>query len=132
MLAVTYVVLAATGVVAAVIEGFLVPQRLPHGVEGLAVVLTVAGNLVVGLIGGIGTRTVAGALVPLVAWFFMVGFLMSYGPGGDVILPGGLAVDPGIPRVTIAFLLLGVIAGCLAVVLTLRYTRRADEPTSLV
>jgi hypothetical protein len=132
MLGATYVVLAGIGVVSGVLEAFLVPQRLPHGVEGLSVALAVVGNIAVGALGGIGTKTTAGALVPAGTWLVTVGFISSYAPGGDVILPGSLPVDPGIPRVTIGFLLLGLLASAIGVVLTLRYTKRVEQPTSPV
>ena len=108
------------------------PQRLAHGVEGLAVVLAVVGNIGFGVLGGIGTKNIAGALVPAFGWFVAVGFVMGYAPGGDVILPGTLPVDPGVTHVTWAFLILGLLASGIAVVLTLGYTMRAERPTSPV
>jgi hypothetical protein len=132
VLAVTYVVLAGIGVLSGGLEAFLVPQRLPHGVEGLSVVLAVVGNIGFGVLGGIGTKTLAGALVPAFGWFVTVGFISAYAPGGDVILPGTLPVDPGVTHVTTAFLILGLLASGIAVVLTLRYTKRSDQPTSPV
>lgn len=132
MLAATYVALAGIGVLSGTLEAFLVPQRLPHGLEGLSAALAFVGNVAVGALGGIGTRTIAGALVPAFGWFVTVAYISTYAPGGDVILPGSLPVDPGIPRVTFAFIVLGLLASALSIVLTLRYTKRADRPTSPV
>jgi hypothetical protein len=132
VLSATYLALAGIGVLSGVLEAFLVPYRLPHGVEGLSIALAVVGNIAVGSLGGIGTKTTAGALVPAGAWLVTVGFILSYAPGGDVILPGSIPIDPGIPWVTSGFLLLGVLASGISVVLTLRYTKQAEQPTSPV
>jgi hypothetical protein len=130
VLAATYVVLAAVGVLTGVLGCFLVPQRLFGGVEGLSVVLAVVGNAGIGTAAGIATRQFAGAVVPVMGWFLTVGFVTVYMPGGDVILPGRLQQDPGVTHVTTAFLILGVLAGALALVVTAHYTRRAKTPTS--
>jgi Family of unknown function (DUF6113) len=131
VLAATYVVLAAIGVLLGVIESFLVPQRIFGGVEGLAVVLAVAGNGLVGTLGGIGTRTIAGAVAPVMGWFVAVAVLTAVAPGGDVVLPGQLKSDPGVTHVTAAFLILGVLAGAIGLVATARYTKRVNPPTPL-
>jgi hypothetical protein len=127
----TYVVLAAIGVLLGVIESFLVPLRLTGGLEGLSVVLALVGNLAVGLLGGIGTRTSAGAVAPIVGWFAAVGVLTTVSPGGDVVFAGKLPVDPGVVVVGMAFLLVGIFAGGVALVVSMRYTRRANAPTTL-
>lgn len=132
MLGVTYVVLACIAATSGVIEAFLVPLRLPHGIEGLSVALAFLGNLMIGALGGFGTKTVAGAIVPAAAWFLTLGFVSVYRAHDDVILPGKLPVDPGVTKVSAAFFLLGILASAIAVALTLRYTRRADQPTSVV
>jgi len=125
----TYVVLAAVGVLLAFIEAFLVPQRVFGGIEGLSVVLAVVGNIAVGSLGGLGTRTMTGAVIPVVSWFAAIGVLTAYAPGGDVVLPGQLKADPGVVHVTTAFLVLGILSGAVALVVTSRYTRRVNEPT---
>lgn len=136
MLIATYVVLAAIGVVLAIIESFLVPQRIWGGIEGLSAVLAFVGNAVIGSLGGLGTRTVAGAIVPIASWFVTVGFVSIYAPGGDVVIAGKLPADPGVVVTGEAFLLLGVLAGGVALVVTVRhlksrYTRGANAPTSM-
>jgi hypothetical protein len=125
----TYVVLAAIGVLLGVIEAFLVPLRLFDGVEGLSAVLALLANLMVALLGGIGTRSSAGVVAPVAGWFVAVGVLSVVAPGGDVVLAGKLPADPGVVTVGMAFLIAGVIAGAIALVVTVRYTKRQIAPT---
>jgi hypothetical protein len=124
----TYVVLIAIGIVLGGIDAFLVPQRLSGGIEGLSVVLAVVGNAGAGVLGGIGTRTMIGAVAPVAGWFVAVAVLTVAGPGGDVVLPGQLKQDPGVVHVTSAFLILGILAGGIALVVTSRYTKRVNQP----
>jgi hypothetical protein len=136
LLLATYVVLAAIGVMLAVIEAFLVPQRLLNGVEGLSAVGAFVGNLVVGSLGGIGTRTMVGAIVPVASWFVALGVITVYAPGGDVVIAGKLPADPGVVVTGMAMLIAGVLGGAIALVLTARYaksryTRRVNAPTPL-
>jgi hypothetical protein len=126
----TFVVLAAIGVVSAAIESFLIPQRIFGGVEGLAVVLAVVGNAVVGTAAGLSTRTKAAAVIPTAGWFLTVGVLTVYLPGGDVIMPGRLDSDPGVAKVVSAFLILGILGGAVALLVTSRFTARRNRPTS--
>jgi hypothetical protein len=130
ILAVTCLVLAAIGVLLATIGAFLVPQRLPGGLEGLAALLALVGNAAVGAFGGIATGSRIAAFAPGVAWFVTAGVLTSVAPGGDVIIPGKLPADPGVVDVGMAFLLLGVAGVALGVVATTRYTKRRRRPTS--
>lgn len=132
----TYVVLAAIGVVLGVIEAFLVPLRLFGDIEGLSAVLAGVGNVAVGSFGGVRTRTLSGAIVPIAGWFVAVAALLLLAPGGDVVLVGKLPADPGVVMVGNAFLFLGILAGAVALVVTFRaiksdYTRRANAPTPL-
>jgi hypothetical protein len=141
----TYVVLAAIGLVLGVIEAFLVPLRLFNGLEGLSAVLAVVGNVAVGSFGGIGTRTLTGAIAPVVGWFIAVAALLLVAPGGDVVLVGKLPSDPGVVDVGNAFLFLGILAGAGALVVTFRsisrsmkqsaanpgYTNQGNAPTPL-
>jgi hypothetical protein len=126
----TFVVLAAIGVVAAAIESFLIPQRVFDGVEGLSAVLAFAGNAAIGTAAGLATRTRAAAVIPTVSWFVTVGVLTVYLPGGDVVMPGRLPSDPGIVKVVPVFLILGIVAGGVALFITSRYTARVNRPTS--
>jgi hypothetical protein len=136
MLFATYAVLAAIGLVLGVIEAFLVPLRLFNGVEGLSAVLAVVGNVAVGSFGGVGTRTLTGAIAPIGGWFVAVGALLLIAPGGDVVLVGKLPADPGVVDVGNAFLFLGILAGAVALVVTFRaiksdYTKQGNAPTPL-
>jgi hypothetical protein len=130
VLVATYVVLAAIGVVAATIESFLIPLRLPHGIEGLSAALAFFGNLAIGTAAGLALRTRAAATVTTAAWFVTIGVLTLYSPGGDVIMPGRLPVDPGVTKVVPAFLVFGIVGGLLALVITARYIARPNPPTS--
>jgi hypothetical protein len=117
----TYVVLAAIGVMLGVIETFLVPLRLFDGVEGLAAVLALVVNAAVASFGGVGTRSFAGAIVPTLGWLLTVGVLISWSPGGDVVLAGKLGADPGVVVVGDAYLIAGFLAGGISLVVTARY-----------
>jgi len=127
----TCLVLLVIGVVLGVIEAFLVPLRLFGGLEGLSVVLALVGNALVGSFGGLGTRTMGGAIAPILGWFVAVGILAVVAPGGDVVLAGKLPSDPGVVVVGMAFMFVGVLAGAIALVVTVRYTRHGIAPTPL-
>jgi hypothetical protein len=120
------VVLIAVGGLLGLFGAFLVPVRLGHGVEGLAAVV---GNLAIGLLGGYGRRSSMGALLPGVGWFLVVAAISVLSPGGDVIIPGSLPVDPGVPYVGYAFLVLGIVGVIAAMSATSLYTRRREPPT---
>ena len=128
LLAVTYVVLFGVGVLAATIEAFLVPQRVAGGVEGLSAVLAVAGNLAIGLRGGLGTGTTAGAIAPAAGWFAAIATVTVVAPGGDVVIPGALPVDSGVVVVGVVTLLGGLLASIVPIALTGRYTTRVNRP----
>jgi hypothetical protein len=124
-------VLFAIGGLLGVIGCFLVPLRLGGGVEGLAIGIALIGNFGTGLLGGLGNRSVRSAVAPGLGWFLAVGVIASVAPGGDVIIPGKLPVDPGVVTVGEAFLILGVVGAIAALVVTSFYTRRPDAPTHL-
>jgi hypothetical protein len=123
--AATYVVLLLAGGMLGVIGTFLVPLRL-DGVPGLSIALAIAGNVGAGLLGGLGAGSGVGAASPGVGWLITTGVLTTFGPGGDVILPGSLGSDPAIPRVGTTFLIVGIVAAVVPVVLTTRSARRAQ------
>jgi hypothetical protein len=121
-------VLVAVGGLLGLIGSLLVPLRI-GSTEGLAAGIALVGNFAVGLIGGLGTRSARGALVPGVGWFLVVAVVSVYAPGGDVIIPGKILADPGIAKVGVAFLLLGVVGVIAAIFGTALYTRRPETPT---
>jgi hypothetical protein len=128
LLIATYVVLACVGVLMGTVEAFLVPQRLAGGVEGLSAVAAVLGNLGVGLLGGWGTGTTAGALVPGAGWLVAMVTVTVIAPGGDVVIPGALPVDRGIVVVGVVTLLGGLLGAIVPIALTGRYTARVNRP----
>lgn len=128
LLIATYVVLVAVGVLLGTIEAFLVPQRLAGGVEGLSAVIAIFGNAAVGLIGGIGTATRAGAVAPAAGWLAAILLVLGYAPGGDVVIPGSLPVDSGVVAVGTITLLGGLLASIVPIPLTRRYTTRVNRP----
>jgi hypothetical protein len=126
----TYGLLFVAGVLLGTIETFLVPQRLFGGVEGASALAAFAGNAIVGCLGGIGTRSLAGAAAPLLGWFVAVGVLTFVSFGGDVIVPGKLPSDPGIVVVGEAMLVFGLVGGAVGMFTTVYFTSRAKAPTS--
>lgn len=128
LLAATYVVLFAVGVLLATFEAFLVPQRFAGGLEGLSILIALFGNPGVGLLGGFGTGTPAGAAAPAVGWFLTMATLSIFAPGGDVVIPGGLPADPGVVWVGTITLLGGLLTSIVPIALTSRYTRRVNPP----
>jgi hypothetical protein len=126
----TCVVLFVAGALLGTIETFLVPQRIFGGLEGLAVLLAFGGNTILGSIGGIGTRSMAGAAAPLVGWFIAVATFTFISIRGDVVVPGKLPSDPGIVVVGEAALALGLLGALVAVFATMYFTLRREAPTS--
>lgn len=125
--------LATLGLLTGTVGAFLVPQRV-DGFGALAAVIAVAGNLVAGLLGGIGTGRRAGAVAPLVGWFVAVGLLVVEpvtSRGGDVVIPGELANAPGVVHVGYAFLVAGVVGSVVPILLSSRYTERVKAPKSI-
>lgn len=110
-----YLALIVLGAVLGIWGAFLVPLRLPGGVEGLSVAIAVVGNLGAGLLGGIGTGTRLGAGLPGLAWLVVAVLAGVSRPEGDLVVPGGLPADPGVGTVGMAFLLLGAVAAAIAV-----------------
>lgn len=125
MLVAAYVVLVAVGVMLGVLETFLVPQRVFGGVEGLSAVLALVVNGAVGGLAGIGMRSVSAAIVPTIAWLVTVGVLITYAPGGDVVLAGKLGNDPGVVKAGDAYLLAGVLAGGVSLIVAARFALRS-------
>lgn len=108
---------------------FLVPLRLPGGVEGLSVLLAVAGNLGAARLGGFGFATPLAAAMPGLGWLLAVILLAGGLPSHaqDVLLPGSLPVDPGVVAVGMGWMAGGAVAA-LAGVLWVAY--RVRPPTA--
>lgn len=118
LLVLTLVALTLVGALLALVGGFLSPTaprllgvRVPVGALGAA-----AANLGVGLLGGWGTGTRAGSVLPGLAWLGVVLPLASLRPEGDLIVTGSLS--------GIAFLLLGAGGWVAAALLSGRVQRR--------
>lgn len=131
-LAAVHAVLFLLGAALGVWGAFLVPLRLPGGVEGLADVIAFGGNLAVGVAAARGTGTLPAAATPGVGWLIAVLALSTFGrPSDEVVLPSRLGTDPGIGTVGTLFLLAGAAGAVLAVVIGNRFTRGSSRPTPL-
>lgn len=131
--ALTCLVLFGLGALAGVVGTFLVPERI--GSFGyFSAVVGVVGNLVVGFLGGLGTESRLGALTPFLGWFIAVGLLVTepfVSKGGDVVVPGMLGNAPGVVHAGVAFMVGGLLAAILPIVVISRFTERVNAPKSL-
>ncbi|MBV9290832.1 MAG: hypothetical protein JO222_00150 [Frankiales bacterium] len=126
-----YVALVVLGAVLGIWGAFLVPLRLPGGVEGLSVVIAFVGNVAVGLSAAIAARDLPAAAMPGIGWLVAVLLASSVSrPSDEVIIPGRLAGDPGVAVVGILYLLAGLVGALAAVALASFFTRRAERPTT--
>ncbi|HVW80699.1 MAG TPA: hypothetical protein VHB69_07160 [Mycobacteriales bacterium] len=132
LLVATYLVLTGVGLLAGVVGAFLVPEQV--GSFGyLSTVVAVVGNLAVGVIGGIGAASRAGAVAPFFGWFVAVGALSSepvVSKGGDVVIPGTLGNAPGVVHAGLAFMAAGVVAALVPIVIASRFTKPPYAPKS--
>jgi len=119
----TYICLFLLGFVLGIWGAFLVPLRLPGGLEGLADVIGFAGPFLAGYFGALGSGSAPAAVMPGIGWILAV-LLLNYSRGGDVVIPGSLGTDPGIAVVGTLFLLSGLVGTLLAGVLAGRRLRR--------
>ena len=123
-LALVYAVLFLLGGALAVWGAFLVPLRLPGGVEGLADVIALVGNVCVGLLAARGVRSVGAAAAPGVGWLITVLALGTVArPGDEVVIPSSLGNDPGVGTVGTLFLFAGSIGAVVAILLANRQVR---------
>jgi hypothetical protein len=113
------------------VGAFLVPAGVVGGFIGLSTLVAVPGNLFASTLGAFGTRTTAGAVAPAVGWFVAVGVLSTLSPGGDVVIPGGLPNDPGVVHAGVTFMLTGLVASIVTIVLSSRFTGHPNPPKSL-
>jgi hypothetical protein len=120
------------GVVLAVWGLFLVPLRLPGGVEGLSVVIAVVGNLATARLGGFGFRTPLAAAMPGIGWLLAVVVLVGGLPGhaNDVLLPGRLPADPGVVTVGLLWVFGGALAALAGVVWVAHTLRPRATPSA--
>lgn len=115
---------------------WLVPVRLWGGLEGLSLLVTFVGNLGAGWLAAWSLRSARAALWPVVGWLLATGAMaLTVGPGGDIVVPGGLPYDPGVPTVGMLNWLVGLIAAAVAiaggtVVAANGFTRRRGSPTT--
>lgn len=117
-LALIYVVLLLLGAALGVWGAFLVPLRLPGGIEGLADIIALLGNLAVGFLAAMGLRSVGAAAMPGVGWLLTVLAIgMVARPPDEVVIPSGLGSDPGIGTVGTLFLFAGAIGAVAAILL---------------
>ena len=114
---------------------FLVPLRLPGGIEGLAVLIAVGGNLGAARLGGFGFATPLAAAMPGLGWLLSVMVLIGGLPGlashaQDVLLPGSLPADPGVVAVGLGWLAGGVLAALAGVLWVAHRARPLAAPSA--
>ncbi len=98
----------------AVLEALLVPVYVGSVIVPVAVVLAVAGNILLPRLARALIPTMAAALAPFAAWLVvMVGFGVLARPEGDVIMPGS---PSSAVYVTYAVLLGGALVGTVTLV----------------
>lgn len=120
-----YAVLLLLGAALGVWGAFLVPLRLPGGVEGFSDVLAVVGNIAVGFLAARGARSVPAAAMPGIGWLVAVLVLGTVArPADEVVIPASLGNDPGIGHVGTAYLLLGAVGAVAAILLANRDRKR--------
>lgn len=116
-----HVVLVLLGAALGVWGAFLVPLRLPGGVEGLADVIALATTLGLGLLAAFATRSVPAAAMPGIGWLVAALACSSLAwPPGEVVVPAKLGNDPGVGTVGTLYLLVGTAGAVVAVVLANR------------
>jgi hypothetical protein len=127
-LAVGLALLLVLGAAIGVWGAFLVPLRLPGGLEGLADILGFAGPLAAGYFGAVGLGVGAAAVFPGIGWILSI-LMLGYSPGGDVVIPGKLGTDPGIGTVGGLYLISGLLGTLAAGVLASMHLRRVAART---
>ncbi|HET7529523.1 MAG TPA: hypothetical protein VFJ98_01035 [Mycobacteriales bacterium] len=128
-----HVALLLLGAALGVWGTFLVPYRLPGGVEGLSVAIAVVTNLAAARLGGYGFGTALAAAVPGLGWLVTVLVLNAGVPGritDDVLIPGRLDADPGIVVVGTSFLAAGAVAAVAGVLWAARRLRPTPPGTT--
>ena len=116
-----YAVLLLLGAALGIWGAFLVPLRLPGGIEGFSDVLALVGNVAVGFLAGRGARSVPAAAMPGLGWLIavlVVGSVVQ--PADEVVIPSKVGSDPGIGTVGTLFMLLGAVGAVGAILLANR------------
>jgi hypothetical protein len=128
-LAAVYAVLLLLGAALGIWGAFLVPLRLPGGIEGLADVLAFGGNVLVGTLAARGARTVPAAAMPGIGWLIAVLVVGSVvRPADEVVIPASIENDPGIGTVGTLYLLLGAVGAVTAILLANRHRHEWTNP----
>ena len=124
-----YAVLLLLGAALGIWGAFLVPLRLPGGIEGLADVLAFVGNVVVGTLAARGARSVPAAAMPGIGWLVAVLAVGTFvRPADEVVIPAKIASDPGIGTVGTLYLLLGAVGAVVAILLANRQRHGWADP----
>ena len=130
-LAAVYAVLLVLGAALGVWGAFLVPLRLPGGIEGFSDVLALGGNVAVGFLAARGARSVPAAAMPGIGWLVAVLAVGTIArPADEVVIPATLGNDPGIGHVGTFYLLLGAVGAVAAVLLANRDRKRWEVVTT--
>jgi hypothetical protein len=128
-----YAVLLLLGAALGIWGAFLVPLRLPGGIEGLADVVALVGNVTVGFFAARGARSVPAAAMPGIGWLVAVLAVGSVArPADEVVIPAKLGSDPGVGTVGTLYLLLGAVGAVVAILLANRDRTRwgSESPTN--
>jgi len=120
----TLAVLYVAGLVVGCWSVFLVPLRLPGGVEGTSLVVILGFGAGLGILGTWGTRRLVAAVLPGLGILTVVALASAVGPGGDVLIAAGVKGDPGLGTVGELVLLAALVTPLLALVVALRLLRR--------
>lgn len=105
----TCTVLFATSVVLNAIAFFLVPLYV-DGVLGIGAAIALVGNLVLGLLGGWGTRRVTGVVWGFAGWLVDYAAVTLVRRGDDVVLAGSLSADHNVVTVSTLCIFAGLVA----------------------
>jgi hypothetical protein len=130
-LSAVYAVLFLLGAALGIWGAFLVPLRLPGGIEGLSDVLALVGNIAVGFFAARGARSVPAAAMPGLGWLIAVLAVGSFvRPADEVVIPSKIGSDPGIGTVGTLYLLLGAVGAVVAILLANRDRMRWENNTN--
>jgi len=126
-----YAVLLLVGAALGVWGAFLVPLRLPGGIEGFSDVLALVGNIAVGFLAARGARSLPAAAMPGIGWLVAVLVVGTVArPADEVVIPAKLGNDPGVGHVGTLYLLLGVVGAVAAILLANRDQKRWQVVTN--